>query len=219
MFPGKPLIIAIDGPAASGKSTVARRVADGLGLTFVNSGAMYRAFTWWVLKRGIDPEDGPAVLSLLDDTHFVCGQEKGRGTIAVGKTGETVTALDAPQLCSAEVNRNVSAVAALAEVRERLVAEQRKYAEEGGVVMEGRDIGSVVFPDTPFKFYIDASPEVREQRRRAQGITDAIAERDRKDSSRKASPLLVAEDALVIDSSDLSAAEVVDKVLVEIRSR
>ena len=136
-----------------------------------------------------------------------------RGTIAI----DGVT-LGADQLSSEEVNKNVSAIAAIAEVRERLVAEQRKYAEGNSVVMEGRDIGSVVFPDTPHKFYIDASPEVREQRRRAQGIMDAISERDKKDSSRKASPLVIAEDATVIDSSDLSAADVVKKVLEVIHS-
>ncbi len=209
-----PLIIAIDGPAASGKSTVARLVADALNCVFVNSGAMYRAFTWWVLEKGIDPANEADVLDLLDNTSFLCGEENRRGTIAVDGL-----VLGATQLSSAAVNRNVSAIAAIAPVRERLVAEQRKYAEVSSVVMEGRDIGSVVFPDTPHKFYIDASPEVREQRRRAQGIMDAISERDKIDSSRKASPLVIAEDAVEIDSSDLSAADVVEKVLESIRSK
>ncbi len=208
-----PLIIAIDGPAASGKSTVARQVAAALNCVFVNSGAMYRAFTWWVLEQGIDPENSETVLGLLEKTEFECGEKDRRGTIAI----DGVT-LGADQLSSEEVNKNVSAIAAIVEVRERLVAEQRKYAEGNSVVMEGRDIGSVVFPDTPHKFYIDASPEVREQRRRAQGIMDAISERDKKDSSRKASPLVIAEDAAVIDSSDLSAADVVKKVLEVIHS-
>lgn len=208
-----PLIIAIDGPAASGKSTVARQVAAALDCVFVNSGAMYRAFTWWVLENEIDPENSPNVLALLGETQFICGEKDRRGTIAID--GVTI---GADQLSSEEVNKNVSAIAAIAQVRERLVAEQRKYAEGNSVVMEGRDIGSVVFPDTPHKFYIDASPEVREQRRRAQGIMDAISERDKKDSSRKASPLVIAEDAAVIDSSDLSAADVVKKVLEVIHS-
>ena len=175
-----PLIIAIDGPAASGKSTVAREVAAALDCVFVNSGAMYRAFTWWVLKNEIAPENSPDVLALLEETEFVCGEKDRRGTITIdGRV------LGSAQLSSESVNRNVSAIAAIAEVRVRLVAEQRKYAEGNSVVMEGRDIGSVVFPDTPHKFYIDASPEVREQRRRAQGIMDAISERDKKDSSTK----------------------------------
>lgn len=208
-----PLIIAIDGPAASGKSTVARQVAAALDCVFVNSGAMYRAFTWWVLENDIDPENTEDVLVLLGTTTFVCGEEDKRGTISIEGS-----ILGADQLSSEAVNKNVSAIAAISEVRERLVAEQRKYAEGNSVVMEGRDIGSVVFPDTPHKFYIDASPEVREQRRRAQGIMDAISERDKKDSNRKASPLVVAKDACVIDSSDMSAADVVQKVLEVIES-
>ncbi len=123
------------------------------------------------------------------------------------------------ELASTEVNAGVSAIAAIPEVRERLVAEQRRYASARGVVMEGRDIGSVVFPDTPHKFYIDASPEVREARRRAEGITDSIASRDRTDSSRAASPLVVAEGAVVVDSSELGIDEVVERVLAAIRSQ
>ncbi len=203
-----PIIVAIDGPAASGKSTVAKRVAAELGIVFVNSGAMYRAFTWWVLQNGIDPADTPPVLELLARTDFTCGEKDGVGTVAVGGVPMTRT-----ELAVSEVNAGVSAIAAIPEVRERLVAEQRRYASERGVVMEGRDIGSVVFPDTPHKFYIDASPEVREARRRAEGIADSIASRDRIDSSRAASPLVVAEGAVVVDSSELGIDEVVAKVL------
>jgi len=208
MKPDSPLVIAIDGPAASGKSTVARRVASRLGLLFVNSGAMYRGFTWWVLENGIDPADNVAVLSLLEATVFECGEKNGAGTLAVAGYP-----LGDEQLSAEAVNRNVSAVATIPAVRERLVAEQRRYGKEAGVVMEGRDIGTVVFRDTPHKFYIDASPEVRERRRRAQGIVDSIAERDRTDSSRETSPLTAAEDATVIDSSDLEIDEVVDEVV------
>lgn len=214
MSGSNPLIVAIDGPAASGKSTVAKRVAAELGCIFVNSGGMYRAFTWWVLKNEIPPGETSAVLDLLAATDFSCGEEDGAGTVSVGGTAMTRT-----EMASSGVNANVSVIAAIPEVRERLVAEQRRYAERAGVVMEGRDIGSVVFPRTPFKFYIDASPEVREQRRRAEGITDSIASRDRIDSSRKASPLIIPEDALVVDSSDLSADEVVERIMASIRSR
>jgi cytidylate kinase len=210
----RPLIIAIDGPAASGKSTVAKRVAAELGVVFVNSGGMYRAFTWWVLQNGIAPSDTPAVLDLLGKTEFLCGEENGVGTITVGGIPMT-----RDELASTEVNAGVSVIAAIPEVRERLVAEQRRYASERGVVMEGRDIGSVVFPDTPYKFYIDASPEVREARRRAEGIDDSIAKRDRIDSSRKASPLVIPEDAVVVDSSFLSADQVVAEVMAVIRER
>lgn len=209
-----PIVVAIDGPAASGKSTVAKRVAAELGIVFVNSGAMYRAFTWWVLRNGADPADTAAVLGLLGRTEFVCGEQDGVGTVAVGGIPMTRA-----ELASTEVNAGVSAIAAIPEVRERLVAEQRRYASARGVVMEGRDIGSVVFPDTPHKFYIDALPEVREARRRAEGITDSIASRDRIDSSRAASPLVVAEGAVVVDSSELGIDEVVARVLAAIRSQ
>jgi cytidylate kinase len=214
MTTDSPLIVAIDGPAASGKSTVAKRVAAALGIVFVNSGAMYRAFTWWVLRNRLDPSDTSAVLGLLRTTEFTCGEENGVGTIAVGGIPMT-----RDELAATEVNAGVSLIAAIPEVRERLVAEQRRYASARGVVMEGRDIGSVVFPDTPYKFYIDASPEVREARRRAEGIDDSIAKRDRIDSSRKASPLVIPEDAVVVDSSFLSADEVVDTVIAVIRER
>ena len=205
-----PLIIAIDGPAASGKSTVAKKVAKKLGLVFVNSGAMYRAFTHHVLENGIDPAtDVDAVLKCLSETTFDCGQEDGASTIGVNGIE-----LSDAQLSLTAVNDNVSAIAKIPEVRERLVAEQRKYgARMPGVVMEGRDIGSVVFHETPHKFYVDASPEVRAQRRKAQGIEDEILERDKQDSSRKAAPLKVAEGAVVVDSSEMTADEVVAEVM------
>jgi len=207
------LIVAIDGPAASGKSTVARRLAGELGLVFVSSGAMYRAFTWRVVQGGIDPADTGAVIELLATTTFRCEEHDGAAVVEMDGRPMTAGELSAP-----EVNRNVSAVSAIPEVRERLVAEQRAYARRIGVVMEGRDIGSVVFPDTPHKFYIDASPEVREQRRRAEGVEDTVAERDKLDSSRKASPLLVAEDATVVDSSELSVDEVVKRIVEAIQA-
>ncbi|MEM9015884.1 MAG: (d)CMP kinase [Verrucomicrobiota bacterium] len=209
-----PLIIAIDGPAASGKSTVARLVARALKIVFVSTGGMYRAFTWRVLEEGINPEEVSEVLGLLGETRFECGEAEGLGTFAVNGRF-----LSREELSSDEVNRSVSLIAAIPEVRARLVDEQRAYGEANGVVMEGRDIGSVVFPGTPFKFYIDASPEVREQRRRAEGIHDSIAERDKLDSSRAASPLVIPDDAIVVDSSELSIDEVVDRVVREIETR
>lgn len=208
MEESNPLIIAIDGPAASGKSTVARGVAQRLGLVFVSSGAMYRAFTWWVLENRVDPSDRSAVLDLLNRTEFVCGKDGREGTIDIG--GKRMT--DA-ELSATAVNGGVSRIASIPEVRERLVAEQRRYGADSGVVMEGRDIGSVVFPDTPNKFYIDAAPEVRAARRRAQGIIDSVSERDRMDSSRSTSPLLIPEGAVVVDSSHLTAEEVVSRVI------
>ena len=178
-----------------------------MGIVFVSSGGMYRAFTLWVLENGVDPARTVDVEALLEKTEFQCGEENHIGTIAVN--GQL---LSREQLANEAVNGGVSFVAAIPSVRSRLVDEQRAYAKERGVVMEGRDIGSVVFPDTPNKFYIDASPEVRERRRRAEGIDDSIAARDKMDSSRKASPLVIPEDATVVDSSDLSIEEVVEKV-------
>lgn len=206
MSSAKHVAIAIDGPAASGKSSVARRIAKRFGVQFVGSGAMYRAFTWQVLRKGVDPADSEAVIELLGETEFKFGLKNGVSTIAVDG--------DDPgqQLQSDKVAGWVSTVAAIPEVREKLVAEQRRYLEVSSLVMEGRDIGTVVFADTPHKFYLDASPEVRAKRRAAEGSADDIRERDRKDSSRKTAPLKIADDATVIDTSDLNLEEVVDAV-------
>jgi len=205
--PNRKRAIAIDGPAASGKSSVARRVAKRLGFVFVNSGAMYRAFTWWVLENRVDCSDRESVLALLAQAQFDCGEEDGVATVSVDGRDP------GDGLSREDVNANVSVIAAYPEVRERLVAAQRAHRETADVVMEGRDIGTVVFADSPHKFYIDASEEVRQRRRQAEGIEDSISERDRKDSTRKASPLTVADDAFVIDSSSLTLEEVVDRVM------
>jgi len=203
-----PIIIAMDGPAASGKSTVARKVAETLDYLFVNSGEMYRAFTWKVLDSQVDPTDSKQVIALLNQTVFTCGQEKNIGTIAVD--GRKLTD---SELKNDAINSSVSAIAAVPEVRSRLVEQQRSYGDLNSLAMEGRDIGSVVFPDTPYKFFIDASPEIRAARRSKEGITDSIAARDLADSNRKASPLKIPEGAMVIDSSYLPVEDVVELVL------
>ena len=200
-------IIAIDGPAASGKSTVARTLARRLRLAYVNSGAMYRAVTWWMLRHGADPQDPDAVLALAARMPMECGLENGVSTIRMGDENP------GPALCEEAVNQNVSAIARMPEIRRMLVKKQRDYAEYCDLVMEGRDIGSVVFPDTPYKFYIDASPEVRARRRALQGQRDAITDRDRADTSRRTSPLTIAEDAYVIDSSNLTIDGVVGEIV------
>ncbi len=201
------IVVAIDGPAASGKSTVARLLARRLRLAYVNSGAMYRAVTWWMLGRGADPADAGSVVALLPQMPLQCGLENGVSTIRfAGKDPAMLLYGDA-------VNQNVSAIARIPAVREMLVAIQREYREESALVMEGRDIGSVVFPDTEYKFYIDASPEVRARRRAQQGQRDSITERDRADTSRKTSPLTIAEDAHVIDSSNLTIDGVVGEII------
>ena len=190
--------VAIDGPAASGKSTGARRLAESLGLVMVNSGAMYRAVTWQVLQEGIDPENRAAVLEAMSRMRIDCGVKNNLSTIAINDRLLTT------EIRSAGVNEHVSKVASIPEVRESLVAMQRDYLEEYDVVMEGRDIGSVVFPDTPFKLYVSASEEVRAARRAKEGESDEVAKRDAQDSNRKASPLKVADGSIVIDSSDLT---------------
>jgi cytidylate kinase len=201
-------VITIDGPAASGKSSVARIVAQRRGAIYVNTGNMYRAMTWAVLQTGVDPNDQEAVrvaaASLKIDSPVIDGQTQ------VSIAGRALTQDD---LNSDPVNRGVSLVARVPEVRARLVADQRALANLGPLVMEGRDIGSVVFPDSPLKFYIDASEDVRASRRSAQGHTDQVAERDRLDSTRKTSPLVIPEGAIVIDNSHLTLEQAVQAVM------
>jgi len=206
-------VIAIDGPAASGKSSVAHALAKRLGFVYVNSGAMYRAVTWHVLERGVDPSDAAGIARLIDQTVIVCDLENDESRI-------TIDGIDpSPHLRDVRVNREVSPVSNVPHVREVLVARMRAYTVEHNLVMEGRDIGSVVFPHTPYKFYIDASPEIRAQRRAAQGQSDQIAARDRFDSSRRASPLTIAADAHVIDTSRLPIADVVDEILEQLKAK
>jgi cytidylate kinase len=199
--------IAIDGPAASGKSTLARLLAQRLGLVMVNSGAMYRAITWKTLDQNINPHDQPAVTALLDRIDIQCGSDGISSTI-------TIDGVDPGEaLRSEEVNSNVSVVAAIPAVRDRLIHLQRAYLQHSSVVMEGRDIGSVVFPDTPFKLYVDAAEHVRAARRGDEGLVDSIAKRDAADSKRATAPLVVAQGATVLDTSDHSIESGVDAAI------
>ena len=199
--------IAIDGPAASGKSTLARALAERLGLVMVNSGAMYRAVTWKILREEIDPKDSTAVIRLLNDMDIHCGCDGHFSTIRIDGTDPT------PFLRDPDINANVSTVSAIPQVRERLVSLQRDYLKRTHVVMEGRDIGSVVFPDTPFKIYIDADPAVRNERRSGYGEVDSVAERDAADTSRKTAPLKVAEGAAFLDTSNNTVEGVVSAAI------
>jgi len=201
-------VITIDGPAASGKSSVARLLAQRLGHIYVNTGNMYRAMTWAVLQAGADPHDAAAIRAAAEGILIESPVVDGQTQVTVN--GHALTDAD---LNSDPVNRSVSLIARVPEVRARLVADQRALAILGPLVMEGRDIGSVVFPDSPLKFYIDASEEVRASRRRAQGHTDQVAERDRLDSTRAASPLVVPVGATVIDNSHLTLEGAVQAVL------
>lgn len=200
-------VIAIDGPAASGKSTVARSVARKLGYLYVNSGSFYRATTWFVLEKGVEPADETAVTLMIQTAKLRSGvRESGAYLELEGINAES-------KIHAPEVNANVSLVSRVPAVRDRITSILRAFAEAEDLVMEGRDIGSTVFPETPYKFYIDASPEVRAQRRAAQGQTDDLAARDRIDSQRSTSPLTIAEDAHVIDSSRLTVDGVVGEVI------
>lgn len=206
-------VVAIDGPAASGKSSVARELARRIGFVYVNSGAMYRAVTWHALQEAVSPADRTAIADLLNRTRIDCALD-GRGSRIL------INGVDpAEHLCNDRVNEAVSVVSAIPRVREVLVEKMRASAQDHDIVMEGRDIGSVVFPDTAYKFYIDASPEVRLRRRRAQGQRDEIAARDQADSTRPASPLVVAGDAHVIDSSSLTIDEVVNEILGRLKMK
>ena len=211
--PTSHAVIAIDGPAASGKSTVARLVALRLGYGFVNSGALYRAMTLAMIRRDVSIANEQAVAAALTSAGVASGLTQGSSWVAVD--GEVVdTQLETP-----EVNAAVSLVARVAVVRDEVVRQLRAFAALGPIVMEGRDIGSVVFPATPWKFYVDASEDVRQQRRAAQGLVDSIRDRDRVDSSRASAPLVIPEGAEVIDSSELSANAVVDVLLESMRKR
>lgn len=200
-------VIAIDGPAASGKSSVARQLARQLGFTYVNSGAIYRAITWHLLQSRIQPEDSDRITKALDSAALTCVVEKGEARIIVDEVD------CGTHLRDDQVNESVSRVSKLPRVREIVSQRLHDCAHGRDVVIEGRDIGSVVFPDTPYKFYIDASPEVRLQRRAAQGERDEITLRDRDDVSRAVSPLVKAKDAHVIDTSHVTVEQVVTEII------
>jgi len=205
--------IAIDGPAASGKSTLAHQLATRLGLVMVNSGAMYRAVTWQVLQENLDPHDSAAVLNLLAGLDIQCGDDGLSSTITINghDPGDA--------LRSEAVNANVSVIAAIPQVRDILVALQRQYLTRTNVVMEGRDIGSVVFPDTPYKIYVHADEHVRAARRSDMGEIDSVAQRDAADSKRATAPLMIASGATVLDNSHHSIESSVTAALAILKQQ
>ena len=201
-------IIAIDGPAGSGKSTIARRLARRLGLQYLDTGAMYRGVTFAALRRGIDPAEIADVARIVGDVEL----EVGLDTVRVDGVDATI------EIRGPEITRAVSLVAANPDVRTDLVRRQREWAaERGGGVLEGRDIGTVVFPDAQLKVYLTARPEVRAERRSKEvadlsyeEVVSDLARRDALDQGREDSPLAEADDALVVDTSDLTIDEVVE---------
>ncbi len=206
-------VIAIDGPAASGKSSVARELARRLGFVYVNSGAIYRAITWHLLQQKIQPEENQRVADTLDSAVLTCTVKDGESRIMVDNTDP------AEHLRDDRVNECVSRVSRLPRVRDVVSQKLHDCAHGYDVVVEGRDIGSVVFPGTPYKFYIDASPEVRLQRRAAQGERDKIAMRDRDDVSRAVSPLVKATDAHEIDTSNVTIEQVVNEIITRLQQQ
>jgi cytidylate kinase len=220
------LVVAVDGPSGSGKSSAAQGVARALGLRYLDTGATYRALTWWVLEHGIDPTDAQAV-----------GAAGRQAAIRVGTDPDVPSVLvDGHDVARAirgpEVTTAVSPVSAVPEVRTQLVALQRELIGPGGIVVEGRDIGTVVAPDAAVKVFLTASSSARAQRRTAElkasslgaGVsTDAtmrdLERRDRYDSSRATAPLLAAHDAVELDATDLSLDEVIDQIVDLVRAR
>ena len=197
-----PIVIAIDGPAGSGKSTLSRALAVRLGIQRLDTGAMYRAVAWAVLQRQVDPTDADAVADVAQTLIIDVGDR-------VSADGTDIT----EAIRGVEVSATVSAIAANPAVRALMVERQRQWvASHGGGVVEGRDIGSVVLPDANLKLYLDASPDVRAARRSEEGA-EAVARRDRLDSTRAASPLEVPDGARLIDTGAHSVKEIVEMVV------
>jgi cytidylate kinase len=206
-----PVVIAIDGASASGKSTNARNVARALGFIHVNTGAMYRTLAWYCLKQGVDVHDAAAVAALCGRWHTTLDCDGGAVRLLVDGHDP------AGEIRTVQVSEATPLVAAVPQVREWMKATQRRCARFGSLVMEGRDIGTHVFPETPFKIYLDASPGERAKRRAAEGIRENIAARDERDTRRAASPLQVAPDAVVINNSELTQAETTARILERVR--
>ena len=224
-------VVAVDGPSGSGKSSVSRGVADQLGLSYLDTGAMYRAMTWWVLREGIDPQDASAVAAIADKPILT----PMTNPLAPALSIDGVDVTEAVR--GTDVTESVSFVARVPEVRARLVREQQRVVTDAvaagrGVVVEGRDIGTVVLPDADCKIYLTADPTKRAYRRAleeavkageehpevaaqaaAYEVAASLAARDAIDSTRKASPLTQADDAIVVDASDMNLQETIENVI------
>lgn len=215
--------IAIDGPAGAGKSTVAKRIAEIMHLTYVDTGAMYRALGLKAVRNGIDPGDAEAVAPMLTDTTVTFIKINGEQHVVLD--GEDVNEL----IRTEEISHAASVISTLPEVRQKLVDLQREIARSTDTVMDGRDIGTVVLPNTPYKFYVTASAEVRAKRRfieyqqkgilgdmTYEDVLNEVKTRDERDMNREFSPLRPAENAVIIDTSEMSIDEAVDAVIEDI---
>ena len=219
----KPVtIVAVDGPSASGKSTVSRRTAQAVGFIYVDSGALYRGVTWKCVKEGVDVKDSQAVTNLLIRMNMEL-------VLRDNSVGYLIDGEDPGQEIRAEpVRERVADIAAQQSVRVFIVEKLRLMTKFGNLVMEGRDIGTVVFPDTPFKYYLDADPEERARRRAAEikvqegtedvgAVLSSLRRRDQKDSSRATAPLQIALGAKIINSTGMTIEQVVDTIVVDLK--
>ena len=219
----KPVtIVAVDGPSASGKSTVSRRTAQAVGFIYVDSGALYRGITWKCVKEGIDVKDSQAVTNLLIRMNMEL-------VLKDNSVGYRIDGEDPGQEIRAEpVRERVADIAAQQSVRVYIVEKLRLMTKFGNLVMEGRDIGTIVFPDTPFKYYLDADPEERARRRAAEikqqegtedvgAVLSSLRRRDQKDSSRATAPLQIALGAKIINSTGMTIEQVVDTIVVDLK--
>ena len=214
--------IAIDGPSASGKSSVSKGVAAEMEFIYVDSGALYRGVTWQAIRKGVDPKDAAAVLEAMHNADWNFFVKDGAAIFSVDG--------DVPvqELREKEVREAVAVVAAIPEVRKFVVESLQSLENFGSLVMEGRDIGTVVFPDSPYKFYLDADPEERAMRRyrelvaagedeKAHEVMESLKKRDQLDATRKTDPLKVAPGAQVIDSTSMSLDEVIQTVVSAVK--
>lgn len=216
------MIVAIDGPAGTGKSSTSKAVAAALGLSYLDTGAQYRAITWWMISNGVDTADPAAIAAAAGKALIVSGTDPAAPTITVDGTDV------AAAVRSQEVSAQVSAVSAVPEVRTRITELQRTIAAGAarGIVVEGRDIGTTVLPDAHLKIFLTASPEARAARRSAEikgsdveATRQALVRRDAADSGRATSPLAKADDAVEVDTTELTLQQVVDRVIGLVEER
>ena len=208
-----PIVIAIDGTAASGKSTNAKLVAKALGYTYVDTGAMYRTLSWYCLQKRVDVQDARAVARL-------CQRWK---TALVCEDGQVMLLVEGyfpdKEIRTAETSAAVPHVAAVPKVREWMKKKQRECIMFGNLVMEGRDIGTNVFPETDFKYYLDATLDERTKRRESEGVVENLAARDQRDSQRAAAPLMIALGALTINNSGMSSEETSQRIIEDFKRK
>jgi len=213
----KNIVIAIDGTSASGKSTNAKLVAKALGYVYVDTGAMYRTLSWYCLKNHIDVHDAKAVAAACRKwkTSFECVEKNGLRAVHLLVDGY----YPEREIRTAETSAAVTHVAAVPKVRDWMVNHQRECVKFGDLVMEGRDIGTNVFPETDYKFYLDAHLEERSKRRAAEGVHENLAARDERDSQRAVAPLMIPLGAKVINNSQMTSEQTSGLILQELRSR